>query len=282
MLYSIRESIFDLFSEITTDKNLNALFKYQTFLMSLGDRETKHKKGFNLHHIIPRIFFRKGQIANTHGVKANDERNLILLTPYEHFKAHIFLVSIFPTNYGLNSYVTRVFKFFGKTVDDPNFEEIFIDVYKRSCAEIGGSFSNLMKRRWADPQIREEYIKMSKDKWANLEYREKMSGDNAWFHTHKPRKGIITSQETRKKQSQTRIKKGLSKGEKNPRYGKKWDEAHRKKMSDRQKGEKSHRWQISHTKESRHKISVSHKEANKRKRQEKEALVMAETMGFLF
>jgi hypothetical protein len=278
----MRESIFGLFSEITTDKNLDALDEYKSFLMSFGDRGTKPKKGFNLHHILPRLFFRKNQIANTHGIEMDDERNLILLTPYEHFKAHVLLIGIFPHNYGLNSYVIRVFKFFGSIVDDPDFETIFTEVYTRACDEIRGSFSALMKRRWADPKIREEYIQMGKDKWANPEYRAKMSGDNSWFHTHKPRKGRITSEETRKKQSQTRIEKGLSRGDKNPRYGKKWDEAHRKEMSERQKGNKSHRWEVPHTQETRHKMSEFHKEMNKRKRQEKESAIMAETMGFLF
>jgi hypothetical protein len=280
MLDSDRNSIFNLFAHITFDKNIQAVDAYRYFLSALGDRSTKPQKGFNLHHIIPRVFFDKNQI--TTNIQKDDSRNLILLTPYEHFKAHVLLVDIFPHHHGLNSYIARVFKFFGDTVNDPDFEFIFTEVYTRSCQEIGKKFSHFVKQRWATPELREQYIQMEKNKWADPEYRAKMSGTNSWFHSHQPRKGTKTPEETRRKQSQIRIEKGLSKGERNPRFGKPWDEKHRKKMSERQKGEKSHRWEISHTQKTRRMMSLTQSERHKQRRQEKESAVMAETMGFLF
>ena len=189
MLCISRKPIFDLFSKITIDKDLSKLGEYETFLTRLGDRELTVRQGFNLHHILPRTFFKKNQISDSDGVRVNDKRNLILLTPYEHFLAHTLLVRIFPHHYGLNSYVARVFKFFGSLVDDPNFETVFTEVYNHSRQEIGKSFSYLMKRRWADPEIRQQYIQMGIAKWESHEYRAKVSGANAWFHSHKPRKG---------------------------------------------------------------------------------------------
>ncbi|MDR1203821.1 MAG: hypothetical protein LBL58_19600 [Tannerellaceae bacterium] len=280
MLDSDRSPIFDLFAYITVDKNIQAVEEYHRFLSALGDRLTKPQKGFNLHHIVPRVFFNNNQIVTN--IQRDDSRNLILLTPYEHFKAHVLLVAMFPHHHGLNSYVARVFKFFGNTVNDPDFEFIFTKVYNRSCQEIGKKFSQAVKQRWNTPEFREQYIQTGKDKWANPEYREKMSGANSWFHSRKPKKGIKTPEETRRKQSQTRIEKGLSKGENNPRFGKHWDEEHRKEMSERQKGEKSHRWEVLHTQKARHIMSLAQSEKQRQRRQEKETAVMAETVGFLF
>jgi hypothetical protein len=280
MLDSDRSPIFDLFSYITVDKNIQAIDEYHLFLSALGDRPTKPQKGFNLHHIVPRVFFNRNQIITD--IKRDDSRNLILLSPYEHFKAHVLLVAIFPDHHGLNSYIARVFKFFGDKVNDPNFEFIFTEVYNRSCQKIGEKFSRVVKQRWGTPEFREQYIQMGKDKWADPEYRAKMSGTNSWFHLHHPREGTKTSEETRRRQSQTRIEKGLSKGENNPRFGKHWDEEHRKEMSERQKGEKSHRWEVPHTQKTRHIMSLAQSEKHRQRRQEKETAVMAETMGFLF
>jgi hypothetical protein len=280
MLDSDRNPIFDLFAFITVDKNIQAVDKYRLFLSILGDRPTKLQKGYNLHHIVPRVFFNKNQIITS--IQRDDSRNLILLTPYEHFKAHVLLVDIFPHHHGLNSYIARVFKFFGDTVNDPNFEFIFTEVYNRSCQEIGKKFSQFVKQRWDTPELREQYIQMGKNKWADPEYRAKMSGTNSWFHLHQPRKGTKTPEETRRKQSQTRIEKGLSKGKNNPRFGKHWDEDHLKEMFERQKGEKSHRWKIPHTQETRHIMSLAQSERHKQRRQEKEAAITVETMGFLF
>lgn len=59
---------------------------------------------YEKHHIIPECFFinrkRKGPIGWLEG-DPDERENLVLLTPEEHYLAHLLLVKIYPNNYGL-------------------------------------------------------------------------------------------------------------------------------------------------------------------------------------
>lgn len=69
--------------------NPNSIFslRYTKFILSLKTkRETKRRKGFHLHHIRPKHYFKDNGMAVD-----NSEQNLVSLSPREHAIAHYLL-----------------------------------------------------------------------------------------------------------------------------------------------------------------------------------------------
>lgn len=64
---------------------------YDKLMQTRKERELIREKGYEIHHIIPKCL--GGD---------NEEDNLVLLTPREHFIAHKFLVKIYPNSVSLN------------------------------------------------------------------------------------------------------------------------------------------------------------------------------------
>ena len=68
------------------DNSTASYFKLIDLLLSAIEREIKKESGYELHHIIPRSFFKHK------GLKVDDTKNnLIKLTPSEHYMAHYYM-----------------------------------------------------------------------------------------------------------------------------------------------------------------------------------------------
>ena len=68
------------------DNSTSSYYKLIDLLSSAIDRDVKKEKGYEIHHIIPRAFFKHKNL------KVDDTKNnLIKLTPAEHYMAHYYM-----------------------------------------------------------------------------------------------------------------------------------------------------------------------------------------------
>jgi hypothetical protein len=221
------------------------------------------------HHIIPKCL---GGL--------NDENNLVLLTPREHFICHKLLVEIYPKNRSLvyalhmmmscknqNKYNDRDYK-----ISSREYERIRIEVSKISSIRFRGENNPMFgSKRFGElnPNFGNKLSEESKRKISikakgrikSEEVREKLriagkirSGENHHMF------GKKHSEESKIKMRKSNHRFS---GEDHPMFGKHHTENSRKKMSESRRGEKSHMFGVPKSFEIKMKISQSKKNQEK-------------------
>lgn len=155
------------------------------------NRSTNDTIYYENHHIIPRCM---------NG--SDDKSNLVLLTAREHFIAHKFLTKIYPDN---NSLFFAYYAMANKNPNKPN-ESARIKVSSKEYERLRTNFSNRITGEGNPMFGVKRTIKKSTI--------AKRKGKTHYNY------GKNLSEETKNKISESRIKLGSGKGERNPMFGK--------------------------------------------------------------
>jgi hypothetical protein len=218
-----------------------------------------NEESTQIHHIIPRTLFKRGLVSSD--LQRDCDENLIVLSIYNHLKAHCILSLAFPDD----AYLYSAAEFMrGKFRYLPTPEE-FYEVYGNSSEYR----SQLSRNNWENEEYRKKQVNTRKD----ISYRQKLS--DAIKATKTSEMNAYNAEKSRQQWQDSEMRKQnvFITGEiwNYPGYR----EAKIKKVKEQ--------WQNPDIRmKMRHGISVSNLEYAKKKRQEKEALVLSETMGFLF
>jgi hypothetical protein len=239
--------------------NIKYFQGYITFIQRQYLTILDDEKPTQIHHIIPRTLFKRGLISSE--LQRDCDKNLIVLSVYNHLKAHCILALAFPND----AYLSSAVEFMKGIFHDLPTPEEFYAVYNNSSEYR----SQLSKNNWKN----EEYIKKQISIRSDLSYRQKLS--DAIKATKTPEMNAYNAEKSRQQWQDTEMRK------KNVFItGEVWNYPGYRESKIRQV---KAQWQDpSIRKKMRQGISASNLEYAKKKRQEKESAVMAETMGFLF
>jgi hypothetical protein len=230
------------------------VFIQQQYLTVLDDTESTQ-----IHHIIPRTLFKRGLVPSE--LQRDCDKNLIVLSVYNHLKAHCILALAFPNDVYLFSAVEFMR---GKFHDLPTPEE-FYDVYNNSFEYR----SQLSKNNWKNEEYRKKQISIRSDP----SYKQKLS--EAIKAAKTPEMNAYNAEKSRQQWQDPEMRK-----QNVFITGEVWNYPGYRELKTRQVKDQ---WQNPAIRmKMRQGISTSNLEYAKKKRQEKEAAVMAETMGFLF
>ena len=122
---------------------------YLNYLNNIPNRDLKKEKGYEIHHVVPKIYFK-----NRNLVVDNSQFNLIKLTAEEHIKAHYLLAK---NNEEFMSAFYAVINFKINSIE--NFENINIDddlrdflIFREACQRksVEKSLITKQKEGWSD------------------------------------------------------------------------------------------------------------------------------------
>lgn len=136
------------------------------------DRDCKKEKGYEIHHIIPRSFFKLKNLEID-----NSEDNLIKFLPSEHYMAHYYMSKcakkiikrsmIYALHLMTQTATTRNCEFSAEEFSKM-YEEVKLEFVK--CQKINCNFKNLSQET-----RHQNFIKAMKTRSNNLEYRKYLS-----------------------------------------------------------------------------------------------------------
>jgi hypothetical protein len=228
-------------------------FIQRQYLTVLGGEPTR------IHHIIPRTLFKRGLVS--YNLQMDCDENLIILSTYNHLKAHCILALAFPNDAHLSS-AAELMR--GKFHYLPAPEE-FYNVYNNSAKHR----SQLSKDNWKNEEYRKKQMSIRGDPF----YRKKLS--KAVKATKTPEINAYNAEKSRQQWQDPEMRK-----QNIFITGEVWNYPGYRESKVRQV---KSQWQDPNIRmKMRRGISASNLEYAKKKRQEKEVAIMAETMGFLF
>lgn len=181
------------------------LQEYLNLVTSAKTKDTDYKE---LHHIVPKSFDK---------TLVKDDDNLIWLKGEDHFRAHKLLSQAFNGLYKQKMIYAFHMMCYNKTKDCYNISDKDYELSRKQMSE------NFKK----DNPSRREDVKKKIAKGG-----QKRTGKNNGNYG-----GL--SESNKKHLSESRIAKGVAKGERNPMYGRKHSEESKRKMSESSKGKKN-------------------------------------------
>jgi hypothetical protein len=227
-IYYIKNSFQNIIDSNLHFINLHYLSRYISIISKFKERNLvkKENPGFHRHHIVPRCI--KG---------SNEKKNLVTLSPREHFIVHHLLWKAFPQTgltFSFRSMVHGTKKYGSNKITSRVYEQLCLDNKERGV-------SDETKKRMSEAQKGKKHSEETRRKISEANKRENLSEETR-RKMSKSQKGKILSDEHRLKISES-IK------------GQKRSLETRRKMSDANKGRKV-------SEETRKKLSEAGKKEN--------------------
>ena len=171
---NLKQIIFSQYWDECFDKNSEWYLKYLDLIASveLEERTTDVENGYEVHHIVPRSYFKKI------GIKVdNSKENLIKFTPSEHYMAHYYMSKcakpiikhsmIYALYLMTQTATTRNCEFSAEQFSKM-YEEVKLDFIK--CQKVNTNLRNLTQE-----QRHQNFIKAMKSRSQNMDYRKYLS-----------------------------------------------------------------------------------------------------------
>lgn len=192
------------------NRNLIYVEKYKKFILSRPIREVKRSKGFELHHIVPKAY------GGT-----NEKENLILLSPREHFIAHLLLWKAYGGKMAYAFWIlSNKINISNNFLSSRSYERIRLEISRiRSTFRYSEQSKNKMSES-ASKRIRKPHSEETKKKIGQANknkeswHRGKKKSEEVKKRMSEAQKGHFVSSETKEKYRNSHLGKKLSEEQK--------------------------------------------------------------------